>query len=99
MIRKIVAGEDAPPPAYVRSKEWERATGGLVAIAIANQNGTFAKHYDLADPMTQLALSIFKGVNTWMILGVEDSDTIVLQADELPRSRPRWRRSDDRSNR
>ena len=86
VVRKIAAGEDAAPPAYVGGRGWERATSGLVAIAITNQNGTFAKHYDLGRPDDAKVLSVFKGIDTW-ILGVEDSDAIVLQADAISRDR------------
>ena len=86
MIRTIAAGEDPAPPAYVRGKQWERATSGLIAIAINNQNDTFAKHYDLGQPDDAMFLSLFKGLDAW-ILGVEDADAIVLQADATCRDR------------
>jgi hypothetical protein len=86
MIRTIAAGLDPAPPDYVRGKQWERATSGLIAIAINNQNDTFAKHYNLGQPDDAIALSLFKGLDTW-ILGVEDADAIVVQADGTCRDR------------
>jgi hypothetical protein len=86
VIRTIAAGEAPAPPAYVRSKEWERATSGLVAIAINNQNDTFAKHYELGQPDDAMFLSLFKGPDTWT-LGVEDTDPIVIRADATCRDR------------
>ena len=86
VIRRIAGGEDPAPPAYVRGKEWERASSGLVAIAINNQNDTFAKHYDLGRPDDAVVLSLFKGIDTW-IVGVDDADAIVLQADATCRNR------------
>ena len=86
VIRKIAAGVDPAPPSYVRGKQWERATSGLLAIAINNLNDTFAKHYDLGQPDDAMALSIFKGLDTW-ILGVDDVDAIVVQADGTCRDR------------
>jgi len=86
VIRSIAAGEDVAPPAYVRGKEWERASRGLVAIAISNRHDTFAKHYDLGRPDDAAVLSLFKGLDTW-ILGVADADPIVVQADATCRDR------------
>ncbi len=46
-IRKL-AGQGAPPrPAFLRGPDWERASRGLLAVAIGNQDGAFAKSYDL----------------------------------------------------
>ena len=86
LIRRIAAGDDGAPPAYVRNKEWERASRGLVAIAISNRNDKFTKHYDLGRPDDALMLPLFKGLDTW-IFGVEDADPIVLQADAACRNR------------
>ncbi len=86
VIRTIAAGEDPAPPSYVRGKQWERATSGLIAIAINNQNDTFAKHYDFGQPDDAMLLPLFKGLDTW-IFGVEDADPIVLQADAACRDR------------
>ena len=86
VIRKIASGEDPAPPAYLRGEEWEHASRGLVAIAINNQNDSFAKRYDLGRSDDALVLSLFKGLDTW-ILGVDDADAIVLHADGVCRDR------------
>ena len=85
-IRKIASGEDPAPPAYVTGKEWERASRGLVAIAIKNRDDSFTKHYDLGRPDDAVVLSLFKGVD-WWIFGVDDADPIVLHADASCRDR------------
>ena len=42
-IRKL-AGPGVPPlPAFLRGPDWERASRGLLAVAIGNQDGAFAK--------------------------------------------------------
>jgi beta-lactamase regulating signal transducer with metallopeptidase domain len=85
-IRKIAGGDDPAPPAYLRGKEWERASRGLVAIAIKNHDDSFTKHYDLGRPDDAVVLSLFKGVD-WWVIGVDDADPIVLHADASCRNR------------
>ena len=78
-IRKL-AGQGAPPqPAFLRGPDWERASRGLLAVAIGNQDGAFAKSYDLKRPDDAVVLSLFKGVDRWTF-AVEDADAIVLRA-------------------
>ena len=87
VIRRIAGGEDPALPAYLRGKEWERASRGLVAMLSIIATTQFAKHYDLGRPDDAVVLSLFKGVDTW-IIGVEDADAIVLQADaNMPQPR------------
>ena len=86
VIRRIACGEGPPAPAYFRGKEWERASRGLLAIAINNENGTFGKHYDLGRPDDAVVLSLFNGLDAW-IIGVDDADAIVLHAEAACRSR------------
>jgi hypothetical protein len=85
-IRKIASAEGFAPPAYLRGKEWERASQGLAAITLNNQSDAFAKHYDLGRPDDAMVLPLFKGLDTW-ILAVEDADPIVLRADATCRDR------------
>jgi hypothetical protein len=85
-IRKIAGGEDPAPPAYLSRKEWQRASRGLVAIAIKNRDDSFTKHYDLGRPDDAVVLSLFKGVD-WWVCGVDDADPIVLHADATCRDR------------
>ena len=86
VIRKIAGGERHALPAFFRGKEWERASRGLVAIAIKNIDDTFTKHFDLGRPDDSVALSLFKGLDAW-ILGVDDADAIVLHAHAIGRNR------------
>ena len=85
-IRRIAGGEEPSPPDYLRGKTWERASRGLVAIAVNNRDGKFAKRYDLGRPDDAIVLSLFKGVDSW-ILGVDDADTIALHAEADCRDR------------
>ena len=86
VFRKIASGEMPEPPAFLRSPAWERANRGLLAIAIKNQNDSFAKHYDLGRPDDAIVLSLFKGIDTWL-LGVNDDDEIALHANAICRNR------------
>jgi hypothetical protein len=86
VIRRIASGEDPAPPAYLRSKEWENASRGLVAFAMSNRNDAFANRYDLGRPDDAVVLSLFKGLDTW-ILGVDDADAIILHAEAACRDR------------
>ena len=85
-IRKYVRRESPAPPAYLRGPDWERVSRGLLAIAFNNQDGAFAKSYDLGRPDDAVVLSLFKGVDRW-VLGVDDADAIVLHADAACRGR------------
>ena len=79
MIRKL-AGPEAPPlPAFLRGPDWERACRGLLAVAVNNQDGAFAKSFDMGRPEDAAALSFFKGVDHWTF-SVDDADAIVLRA-------------------
>jgi beta-lactamase regulating signal transducer with metallopeptidase domain len=86
VISQIASSEDFAPPAYLRSKEWEEASRGLVAFAMTNRNDAFAKLYDRGRPDDAVVLSLFKGLDTW-ILGVDDADPIALHADATCRDR------------
>src|SRR5207244_266496 len=71
--------ESSQPPAYLRSPDWERASRGLLAVAVSNENGAFAKQYDLGRADDAVALSLFKDVDHWTF-GVDDADPIALHA-------------------
>jgi hypothetical protein len=91
VIRKIASGEGPALPAFLRGKEWERVSRGLITIAIKNNDDTFAKHYDLGHPPDAydddaVVLSLFKGID-WWVLGVDAADSIVLHADAIARGR------------
>ncbi len=65
-------------PGFVQNAEWRQASRGLLALAINNQNGAYAKAYDLGRPDDAVALSLVKGVDRW-IACVADDDAIVLR--------------------
>ena len=79
-IRKMVGGAKPESPAFLRGKDWERASRGLIAVAIKNQDGTFMKHYDLGRPDDAVVLSLFNGIDSW-VFGVDDADALVLHAE------------------
>jgi beta-lactamase regulating signal transducer with metallopeptidase domain len=78
-IRQIAGRSDPTRPEYVTENDWARASRGLVAVAIDNRTDAFAKHYNLGRTDDAIVLSLFKGLNCW-ILGVEDADEITLYA-------------------
>jgi hypothetical protein len=86
MIRKIVSGDQSETPAFLRGPDWERASRGLLAFAITNQGDSFAKHYDLGRSDDAVVLSLFKGVD-WWLLGVDDAEDIVLRVEAACRNR------------
>jgi len=78
-IQKLVRRQNPVVPAYLTGPDWERVSRGLLAVAIHNQDGEFAKQYDLGRPDDAVVLSLFKGVDRW-VFGVDDADAIVLHA-------------------
>jgi hypothetical protein len=77
-IRKL-AEEGPLSPAFARDPEWQRACRGLAAVAFNNVGGAFVKSYDVGDPDDAVFLSLFKGVEHW-VLSVDDADAIALRA-------------------
>ena len=77
--RNCFAARSRPFQLTSPATDWERLSHGILAVAINNQNGAFAKSYDLGRPDDAIVLSLFKGVDHW-ILGVDDTDSIVLHA-------------------
>ena len=86
VIRKVARGEIPERPAFLSNPSWDRANRGLFAIAVKNEGDLFAKHYDLGRPDDAITLSLFKGIDSW-ILSVDDADDIVLHADAACRNR------------
>jgi hypothetical protein len=84
-IRAFLSKEPSQPPAYIRGPGWERASRGLLAVAINNEDGTFAKQYDLGRPDDAVTLSLFKGVNHWTFW-VDDASSVALHAAAACRS-------------
>jgi hypothetical protein len=78
-IRKLVLGKAPAPRPYLRGDDWARACRGLLAVAINNEKGSFARDYDLGRPDDKVVLSMFKGVDRW-IFGVDDAGSITLNA-------------------
>jgi hypothetical protein len=78
-IRAFLGRKTPQTPAYILGPDWERASRGLLAVAINNENGEFKKQYDLGRPEDAVALSLFKDVNQWT-LWVDDADSIALHA-------------------
>jgi hypothetical protein len=78
-IRAFLGRGPSQPPAYIRGPAWERASRGLLAVAIHNEDGAFAKQYDLGQPDDAVPLSLFKDVNNWTVW-VDDADSIALHA-------------------
>jgi beta-lactamase regulating signal transducer with metallopeptidase domain len=78
-LREMLTRTKPVVPAYLAGADWERFSHGLLAIAINNRDGKFAKSYDLDRPDDALVLSLFKGVDHW-IFGVDDADAIGLHA-------------------
>ena len=78
-IQKLVRKAGPGVPAYLSGPEWDRASRGLLAVAINNEDGVFAKAYDLGRPDDAVMLSLFKGVDRWVI-GVDDADAIAVHA-------------------
>lgn len=79
-IRTFAASEAPLRPAYLQSEEWRRASRGLLAVAINNEDGSFAKQYDLGRPDDAIALSLFKGAAYW-VLGVDDSAELAMHLE------------------
>jgi beta-lactamase regulating signal transducer with metallopeptidase domain len=88
VIRKIASGEAPALPAFLRGKEWQRASRGVVALAIKNSDDTLASHFDLGRPNAEdaVVLSLFKGID-WWVFGFDAADSIVLRADASTRGR------------
>ena len=78
-IRSLADRGGRSVPAFVQNADWEQASRGLFAYVINNQNGAFAKDYDLGRPDDAVALSLVKGVDRW-VLGVAANDAIVFHA-------------------
>jgi hypothetical protein len=79
VIRKLAGQGDTPPPDFLRGPDWERASRGLLAVAITNRDGSFAKHYDLGRPDDSEVLTLFRGVDHWTF-SVEPAHALALQA-------------------
>lgn len=86
MIQQLIRREKRVVPAFLAGPEWERASRGLLAVAINNQDGAFVKKIDLNRPGDAVLLSYFKGVDR-VVFGANDTDTIALHLAAATRGR------------
>jgi beta-lactamase regulating signal transducer with metallopeptidase domain len=78
-IQELVRRQKPFVPALIAGPEWDRVSRGLLAVAICNQGGAFAKDYDLGRPDDAVVVSLFKDVDRW-VAGADDADAIMLRA-------------------
>ena len=78
-IRALVTNTMPAQPVYLRSPEWERASRGLLAYAIGNEDGSFEKRYHPERPRDATFLSLFNGVEHW-VLGIDDAEPLTVHA-------------------
>ncbi len=86
-IRQHLARAVPAAPAYLREYDWERASRGLLAIAIDNRDDRFVKPYERApaEPEDKAVLELFAGIDRW-IIGVPDAPTLSVIARATPRN-------------
>ena len=72
-IRSLIARGSSSTPAYLRGPDWDRASRGLLAVAVNNQADGFVKQFDLGRADEAVVVELFKGVDRWT-LGLADSD-------------------------
>jgi hypothetical protein len=73
-IRTFLLGTESRPRAYLSGEDWARASRGLVAVAINNADGTFARDYDLDRPDDKAVVELLQGVDHWL-LDLDDAET------------------------
>jgi beta-lactamase regulating signal transducer with metallopeptidase domain len=78
-MRTLIRPEARALAPHVSGPEWERLSRGLLAVALRNTDGAFAKVYDLGRPDDAVVLSLLQGVDHWVV-GVDDAESIVLRA-------------------
>lgn len=74
-VKQLIAREVPSSPAYLNGADWHRASLGLLAVAINNRGDSFAKGYDVGRPDDRVVLSLFQGVDRW-VLDVPDLNAI-----------------------
>lgn len=84
-IKGFLARKALRTPKFPTGPEWDRASAGLVAVAIDCGGGSFLKGFDDRNPGDAVALSFFKGVER-MTLSLADADEMSwkLSADCRP---------------
>jgi beta-lactamase regulating signal transducer with metallopeptidase domain len=78
-MRTLIRPEARALAPHVSGPEWERISRGLLAVALRNTDGAFARVYDLGRPDDAVVLSLLQGVDHW-VFGIDDAESIVLRA-------------------
>jgi beta-lactamase regulating signal transducer with metallopeptidase domain len=78
-MRVLIRPETRVISAHLIGPEWERVSRGLLAMALQNADGAFARDVDLGRPDDAVVLTLFKGVDHW-VFGIDDAESIVLRA-------------------
>jgi hypothetical protein len=81
-VRAMAARQGQAAPSYLRGVAWERASRGLMTVAIDNHDGRFPGRYDVGRQDDALLLTLFSGADHW-IVGADDADPIVLNATAI----------------
>ncbi len=77
-IKRYLNRQNPAAPAFLTGPEWERACQGLLAVALDNHDGSFAKGYDLGRPDDAVVLALFKDVER-VVLSADDTDEMSLR--------------------
>jgi hypothetical protein len=77
-IKTLIANGAPPKPEYLRGADWDRVSRKLVAVAINNQAGVFAKGFDPNREDDKEILPFFNGVESCFV-GVPDDDRLSFQ--------------------
>lgn len=83
-IRRLAEGTPQPRRAFLQGEDWAKACRGVLAVAVDNENGAFARAYDMGRPDDPAVLSLFQGVDHW-VLAAEDRGSIALHASASAR--------------
>jgi hypothetical protein len=78
-IKTLIANGPLQTPAHLRGADWDRVSRNMVAIAINNQAGAFAKGFDPKRWDDKAILQYLNGVESWLI-GVPDDDRLSFHA-------------------
>lgn len=83
-IQAMIAREKPTAPDYLRGADWERASRGVLAVAIDNRNDTFIKSFGVGRPDDAEVLALFKGIDRW-VFGVGGDDEIAILGEAVGR--------------
>ncbi len=79
-MKQLIARPAPAGPAFLEGADWGRSGRDLAALALDNRDDLFAKRYDLGRPDDAMVLSLFKGVDRW-VLGLTDADELAPHAE------------------